>query len=46
MCNFRPPEKGICHALVDEMADVTIDDAQFMLVVCSAYANYLVALSS
>jgi hypothetical protein len=43
---YTSDEKGIRHALVDEAADVTVDDARFMLIVCSAFANYLVALSS
>jgi hypothetical protein len=36
---------GIRHALVDDAAEVTVDDARFMVVTCSAFANYLVALS-
>jgi hypothetical protein len=36
---------GIRHALVDDAADVTVDDARFMVVTCSAFANYLVALA-
>ena len=43
---YTSDEKGIRHALIDEAGDVTIDDARFMLVACSAFANYLVALSS
>ncbi len=43
---YTSDEKGIRHALMDETADVTLDDARFMLVVCSAFSNYLVALSS
>jgi hypothetical protein len=37
---------GIRHALVDDAADVTVDDARFMVVTCSAFANYLVALAA
>jgi AbiJ N-terminal domain 4 len=43
---YTSDEKGVRHALVDEAADVTVDDARFMVVICSAFANYLVALSS
>ncbi len=43
---YTSDEKGVRHALVDEVANVSIDDARFMLVACSAFANYLVALSS
>ena len=43
---YTSDEKGIRHALIEETADVTLDDARFMLVVCSAFANYLVALSA
>jgi hypothetical protein len=37
---------GIRHALVDDATDVTVDDARFMVITCSAFANYLVALAS
>jgi hypothetical protein len=43
---YTSDERGIRHALSDETGNVTIDDAQFMLVVCSAFANYLVSLSA
>jgi hypothetical protein len=43
---YTSDEKGVRHALVGETANVTIDDARFMVVACSAFANYLVALSS
>jgi hypothetical protein len=43
---YTSDEGGIRHALVEETAKVTVDDARFMLVACSAFANYLVALSS
>jgi hypothetical protein len=43
---YTSDEKGVRHALVDEAADVTVDDARFMVVICSAFANYLVALSA
>jgi len=42
---YTSDEKGIRHALIDEAAEVSLDDARFMLVACSAFANYLVALS-
>ena len=34
---------GIRHAL-SEVANVTEEDARFMLVICSAFANYLISL--
>jgi len=43
---YTSDEKGIRHALVDETSNVTVDDARFMIVACSAFANYLVALAS
>ena len=43
---YTSDEKGIRHALVDEAVAITVDDARFMLVTCSAFANYLVALAS
>lgn len=43
---YTSDEHGIRHALTDEGGNITIDDAQFMLVVCSAFSNYLVALSA
>jgi hypothetical protein len=39
-------EGGVRHALIEEAAGVTGDDARFMLVTCSAFANYLVTLSA
>ena len=35
---------GIRHALTDESSKVSADDAKFMLVSCSAFVNFLVAL--
>jgi hypothetical protein len=43
---YTSDEKGIRHALIEESAKVTVDDARFMVVACSAFANYLVALAS
>jgi hypothetical protein len=37
---------GIRHSLVDGSDPVTVDDARLMIVVCSAFANYLVARTS
>ncbi|HRW16378.1 AbiJ-NTD4 domain-containing protein [Amaricoccus sp.] len=42
---FTSDESGIRHALLDESA-ITQDDARYMLVSCSAFANYLVALKA
>ncbi|MGH6983986.1 MAG: hypothetical protein ACREEI_07150 [Stellaceae bacterium] len=36
---------GIRHALLDE-EKLTYEDAQFMLVTCSAFVNYLIAVAS
>ncbi len=38
--------EGIRHALVDDAAEVTVDDARFMVVTCSAFANYLISLAA
>jgi hypothetical protein len=46
MYNFTNGPDGIRHALSDEAAEVTVDDARFMVVACSAFANYLLALAS
>lgn len=43
---YTSDEKGVRHALVDEAANVTVSDARFMLVACSAFTNYLVSLST
>lgn len=37
--------EGIRHALDDDSREVTVDDARFMLIACSAFANYLVAIA-
>ena len=37
---------GVRHALTEESTEVTVDDARFMAITCSAFANYLVALSA
>ena len=43
---YTSDEGGVRHALVDEASNVNVDDARFMIVACSAFSNYLVALSS
>ncbi len=43
---YTNDEGGIRHALTEESAHVTVSDARFMLIACSAFANYLVSLSS
>jgi hypothetical protein len=43
---YTSDEKGVRHALVDGTADVTTNDARFMVVICSAFANYLVTLAA
>lgn len=42
---YTSDESGIRHALIDHSA-ATKDDAVFMLSVCSAYINYLIAKSA
>jgi len=39
---YTSDEGGIRHALLDE-SDLKFEDAQFMLVTCSAFINYLKA---
>ncbi len=34
---------GIRHSLKDEVSDLKFEDAKFMLVICSAFVNYLIA---
>ena len=38
---YTSDEKGIRHALADESANVTIDEAVFMLGACASFASYL-----
>lgn len=40
---YTSDTNGIRHALIEE-SNLTFDDAKFMLVVCSAFVNYVVAL--
>lgn len=35
------PKTGIRHALLDDTHDISFEDAKFMLVLCSAFVNYL-----
>jgi hypothetical protein len=43
---YGTDDNGAHHALIEESAAVTGDDARFLLVICSAFANYLVTLSA
>jgi hypothetical protein len=43
---YTSDESGVQHALIEETAGVSGDDARFMLVTCSAFTNYLVTLSA
>jgi hypothetical protein len=36
---------GIRHALVEGAKDATVDDARYMLITCSAFANYLISIA-
>ena len=38
---YTSDEGGIRHALLDDSRDVTFEEAKFMLVVCSAFINYV-----
>lgn len=42
---FTNGEAGIRHALMDESIDIDFEEAKYMLVVCSAFVNYLKAKS-
>ena len=43
---YSSDANGVRHALLDDRRDVTQEDARYMLVSCSAFANYLLALST
>jgi hypothetical protein len=45
MYGYTSDEDGIRHAILDE-ANVGFDEAKYMIVTCSAFANYLVSKSS
>jgi hypothetical protein len=45
MYGYTSDENGIRHAILDK-TEVGFDEAKFMVVACSAFANYLVAKSS
>ena len=38
---YTSDEGGIRHALLEDSREVTFDEAKFMLVVCSAFINYV-----
>jgi hypothetical protein len=42
---YTSDANGIRHALLEE-AQLTFEDAQFMLVACSAFVNYLTATAA
>lgn len=42
---YTSSDNGIRHALLEE-SNLTFDDAKFLLVSCSAFVNYLVALAA
>jgi len=46
LCGDTTDANGVRHALAEEGANVSGDDARFMLVACSALTNYLVALAA
>jgi hypothetical protein len=37
--------EGIRHSLFEGAADVTVNDARFMLIACSAFSNYLISIA-
>lgn len=40
---YTSDEKGIRHAIFDELPELNFDDAKYMLVTCSAFCNYLIS---
>lgn len=43
---YTSDASGIRHSLTESSTPVTVDDARFMIVICSAFANYVVARSA
>jgi len=43
---YASSAEGIRHALLEEKVSLSLEDARFMLVACSAFINYLIAKSS
>ena len=41
MYGYTSDAKGIRHAMIDEVQDLSTEDAQYMLIACSAFVNYL-----
>ena len=40
--DYTSDEQGIRHALLEESANVTFDEAQFMLSACAAFVSYFI----
>lgn len=43
---YTSDQGGIRHALTDESEEPTLEEARYMLVICSAFSNYLVSKMS
>ncbi len=43
MYNWTSQDGGIRHANSDEEITISFEDAKYMLVICSAFVNYLIA---
>jgi hypothetical protein len=43
---YTSSSDGIRHSLPEEIYDLTQDDARFMLIMCSAFVNYLKSKTS
>lgn len=39
---YTSDENGIRHALIEDDQNVTFDEARLMLILCSAFVNYLI----
>lgn len=40
---YTSDQGGIRHALMDDSEEPTLEEARYMLVICSAFSNYLVS---
>ncbi|UKL35844.1 hypothetical protein L7G49_16675, partial [Klebsiella pneumoniae] len=40
---YTSDQGGIRHALTDDSEEPTLEEARYMLVICSAFSNYLVS---
>lgn len=40
---YTSDEKGIRHSFLDEVPEISFDDAKYMLVTCSSFCNYIIS---